>query len=65
MCDPDNAYRYLEIRGRVVDISEEGGREHIDALATKYLGVDRYPHHNDVDVRVIYRIAPERFSLKG
>ena len=65
MCDPDNAYRYLEIRGRVVDISEEGGREHIDALAKKYLGVDRYPHHNDVDVRVIYRIAPERFSVKG
>ena len=65
MCDPDNANRYLEIRGRVVDIAEEGAREHIDALAKKYLGTDEYPHHSDLDVRVIYRIAPERFSGMG
>ena len=65
MCDPENPYRYLEIRGRVVEISEEGAREHIDALAKKYLGLDVYPHHKDTDVRVIYRIAPERFTQMG
>jgi PPOX class probable F420-dependent enzyme len=65
LCDPDNPYRYLEIRGRVVAISEEGAHEHIDALAKKYLGLDVYPHHNDADVRVIYRIAPERFTHMG
>jgi PPOX class probable F420-dependent enzyme len=64
ICDSENPYRYLEIRGRVVEIIEQGAREHIDSLAKKYLGVDVYPHHNDTDVRVIYRIAPERFSQK-
>jgi hypothetical protein len=34
-------------------------------LASNYMGVDVYPKHNDVDVRVIYRIAPERFSQMG
>ena len=33
LCDPDNPYRYLEVRGRVVDISEEGADAHIDPLA--------------------------------
>ena len=65
MCDPDNPYRYLEIRGRVVKITEDGASADIDTLAKKYLGVDVYPHHNDTDVRVTYLIAPERFSQKG
>ncbi|MDX1434583.1 MAG: PPOX class F420-dependent oxidoreductase [Gammaproteobacteria bacterium] len=63
--DPGNLYRYLEIRGRVVEITEEGGDAHIDSLAKKYLGVDRYPNHREGDVRVIYRVAPERFSSMG
>src|SRR3989442_12109645 len=39
--DPDNPYRYLEIRGKVVEITEQGAAEHIDKLAKKYLGVDK------------------------
>ena len=65
LIDPDNGYRYLEVRGRVVDITEKGGVEHIDALAKKYMGVDRYPYHKPEDVRVIYKIAPESFSSMG
>lgn len=65
LCDPDNPYRYLEVRGRVVEIIEQGAREHIDALAKKYLGLDVYPHHKDTDTRVIYKIAPERFTQMG
>ena len=42
--DPDNPYRYLEVRGRVVEITEEGADGHIDSLAKKYLGVDKYPY---------------------
>ena len=42
--DPDNPYRYLEIRGRVVEITEEGADDHIDKMAKKYLGVDKYPY---------------------
>jgi PPOX class probable F420-dependent enzyme len=36
--DPDNAYRYLQIRGRVRKASEDGAAAHIDALAKKYIG---------------------------
>ena len=64
-CGPDDPYRDLEIRGRVVDITDRSGREHIDALARKDLGKDVYPHHHERDVRVIDRIAPERFSSMG
>ncbi|HZS04491.1 MAG TPA: PPOX class F420-dependent oxidoreductase [Blastocatellia bacterium] len=57
--DPDNPYRYLEIRGRVVEITEEGADEHIDKMAKKYLGQDKYPYRQPGEVRVIYKIKPE------
>ncbi len=63
--DPDNPYRYLLVRGRVVDVTEEGADEHIDALAKKYMGVDEYPLRQPGEVRVIYKIAPERVSVMG
>ena len=65
MQDPDNPYRYLEVRGRVVDITEEGADAHIDSLAKKYLGVDAYPYRTEGEVRVIYRIEPEHTSSMG
>jgi PPOX class probable F420-dependent enzyme len=63
--DPENAYRYLEIRGKVVEITENGAEDHIDALAKKYLGLDRYPNRQPGERRVIYRIEPQRFSTMG
>jgi PPOX class probable F420-dependent enzyme len=63
--DPDDPYRYLEIRGRVTEITEEGGDEHIDKMAKKYMGVDRYPGHSPDQVRVIYKIEPQRTSSMG
>lgn len=60
--DPDNPYRYLEVRGRVVEITEEGADAHIDSLAKKYLGQDKYPFRQPGDVRVMYKVEPERFS---
>ncbi len=63
--DPENPYRYLEVRGTVVDITENGGDAHIDKLANKYLGVDEYPYRQEGEVRVIYRIRPERISTYG
>lgn len=41
--DPDNPYRYLQVRGRVAEITEVGADQHIDSLAKKYLGKDTYP----------------------
>jgi len=63
--DPDNPYRYLEIRGKVVDITETGADAHIDSLAKKYMGVDQYPLRKPGERRVIYTIEPERFSTMG
>jgi PPOX class probable F420-dependent enzyme len=62
--DPDNPYRYLGIRGRVVDVTEQGADAHIDALARKYLGKD-YPFRQPGEVRVTYKIRPERVSSMG
>ncbi len=65
LIDPDNPYRYLEVRGRVVEITEKGADAHIDALAKKYLGVETYPYRQAGEVRVIYRIQPEYTSTMG
>ena len=42
--DPDNAYRYLEVRGEVVEIEEDTTCEHINKLAKKCLDLDEYPY---------------------
>ena len=63
--DPDNPYRYLEVRGRVVEVTEKGAEEHIDKMAKKYLGQDRYPYRQPGEARVLYKIQPERFSSMG
>ena len=60
--DPDNGYRYLEVRGRVVEVTEEGGVDHIHRLSKKYLGKDEYPLLKPGEVRVIYKVVPERCS---
>ena len=63
--DPDNPYRYLEIRGRVVEVTEKGADQHIDRMAKKYLGKDSYPYRQQGEVRVRYIIEPEHFSSLG
>ena len=60
--DPENDSRWVEVRGAVVDETEVGASEHIDALAKLYLGVDKYPYHQPGDVRVLFRIAPRRVA---
>jgi len=63
--DPENPYRYLAIRGRVVEITQEGADEHINSLSQKYLGRAVYPYREPGEVRVLYRIAPEKVSALG
>jgi hypothetical protein len=64
IADPENPNRYLAVRGRVVEITEAGADEHLDRLARRYLGRDRYPdsYRFPGEVRRLYRIAPERVS---
>jgi len=63
--DPDNPYRCLAIRGKVVEVTEAGADAHINALAKKYLGVDTYPFRQPGEVRVIYRIEPTSCATKA
>jgi len=63
--DPANPYRYLEIRGKVVEITTTGAEAHIDALAKKYMGLETYPNRQPGEQRVIYKIEPQRFSTMG
>jgi len=62
LLDPDDPYRYLAIRGVVVEITEQGADAHIDKMAKKYLGSDRYPYRKPGEVRVLCRIRPDRVS---
>jgi PPOX class probable F420-dependent enzyme len=57
--DPDNPYRKLLIRGKVVEVAEEGADRHIDKMAKKYLGVESYPNRKTGEIRVIYKIVIE------
>jgi PPOX class probable F420-dependent enzyme len=63
--DPDNPYRYVQIRGRVAEMTERGADAHIDALAKKYLGQDKYPHRQPGEARVMVKILPERVQGMG
>jgi PPOX class probable F420-dependent enzyme len=63
--DPDDAYRYIQIRGRVKRETEQGAGAHIDQLAKKYLGRDKYPYARPGEVRVIYEIEPTSTSSMG
>jgi PPOX class probable F420-dependent enzyme len=57
--DPENPYRYLEVRGRVRETRRQGADEHIDRLARRYLDEDRYPFRQEGEERIILRIEPE------
>jgi len=63
--DPENPYRHVQIRGRVAAVSEEGADAHIDSLAKKYLGQDKYPFRQPNEVRVIYTIEPTSVAVMG
>lgn len=63
--DPDNAYRYVQLRGRVRRVTEEGAGAHIDSLAKKYLGKDKYPFAQPGEVRVMFEIEPRAIQTMG
>jgi PPOX class probable F420-dependent enzyme len=63
--DPDNPYRYVEIRGKVVEITQNGADDHINKLSQKYLGKSEYPYRKPGEVRVTYKIEPQKISSNG
>lgn len=59
IADPKNPYRYVQVRGKVVESTLEGGNEHIDNLAFKYRGIKKYDNYRPGMQRIIYKILPE------
>ncbi|MDE1870464.1 MAG: PPOX class F420-dependent oxidoreductase [Candidatus Micrarchaeota archaeon] len=62
IADATNPYNEVWIRGKVVEMTSKGADEHIDMLAKKYLGKDKYPWKTPTEKRVIVRIAAERIN---
>jgi len=65
VADQQNPYRYIQVRGRVIARTHDGADAHIDKLAKKYLGQDRYPFRQPGEQRVIFRIQPEHVQVSG
>jgi PPOX class probable F420-dependent enzyme len=63
--DPENPYRYLEVRGRVTERTRKGADDSINALSRKYLGQDPYAMRRPGEVRVMYKVVPEHVSSMG
>jgi PPOX class probable F420-dependent enzyme len=67
--DPDRTERWIEVRGRVVEITTDGAILHANRLAQRYLGKERF--YGDVyrsewqqyETRVIVRVEPVKVSL--
>jgi len=63
--DPENPYRYMEIRGTVVRVDDDSSNEFIDSMAKKYMGVDEYPFHQEGDHRVVMVVMPSHTTQMG
>lgn len=61
--DPENPYRYVAVRGRVVERTSEGADEVIDRCANKYLGVETYPYRQPGEKRVTLVVEPEHVTV--
>jgi hypothetical protein len=55
--DKNDPWRWVVVRGEVVEMTNEGAEEHIDTLAQKYMG-GLYPNHTPEDPRVLWKIKP-------
>ena len=61
LVDPQDVYHWVEVRGHIAEITENGAREHIDQLSRKYTGKDYVLQQPD-QVRVIYKIEPDKVN---
>ncbi|MCC6564509.1 MAG: PPOX class F420-dependent oxidoreductase [Chloroflexi bacterium] len=64
--DPDDPYRYLEVRGIVAEVTEKGAFDHINHLSERYTGNPDFfgsdHKRRATEVRVIYKIRPTKIS---
>ena len=62
--DLEKPYRYLGVQGEVIEVTEEGAREHINKLAMKYLGKSEYPYYGG-ETRILIKIKPKYVHTMG
>ena len=62
--DPEDPYRYIQVRGPVVEMDEATGREHINYLSKRYTGNEVYPGP-PTEQRIRYKMEPEHVSTMG
>lgn len=60
IADPANPYRYLQLRGKIVERTMDGAEEHIDTLSLKYRGNPVYDRHSPDHPRVIHKMVVEK-----
>lgn len=61
----DNPYSYVQIRGQIVEITEDGARQHINDLSLKYRGDSEYTLNDPNEIRVIYKLLPQSIQVMG
>ena len=63
--DQNDPYNMVTIRGKVIEQTSKGADDHIDKLAKRYLGVDKYPFRSPTEKRIIIKVEPEKvFHMK-
>lgn len=63
--DPVNPYRYLQVRGHIAERTEVGAKQTIDRLAKKYVGHDEYAWGVPGEVRITYKVHPDKVQTMG
>ena len=60
----DQQSGYVSVTG-TAELNEEGAVDHIDKLAKKYIGQDKYPYLQPGERRIIVKIKPEKIDSLG
>jgi PPOX class probable F420-dependent enzyme len=62
IADQENPYENLIIQGKVVEMTQDGADDDIDALAKRYLDANSYPFRQPGEERVIVKIEPQKVN---
>jgi PPOX class probable F420-dependent enzyme len=63
--DQMNPYNLIVIKGKVVDhVTGKVAEDHIDKMAKKYQGLEKYAHRKPGEQRVLVKIEPVRIVTR-
>ena len=65
LMDQAGPYFWMEIRGRVINMTTAGAMDHMHVMAKKYTCRDQYTPVREEEVRVMFTIEPERVVTFG